>query len=75
MICLVGTPILLYNLQSYRQPQTKASYEKSRPIYSYQKRRTLEDLVDPQLLNRIGGTLQVQKIKVICIAFQISIIR
>ena len=47
--------------QNYRQPQ-KSNQESttSRPKYYHQqKRRTLEDLVDPSLLNKFGGTLQV----------------
>ena len=47
--------------QNYRQPQ-KSNQESTtlKPKYYHQqKRRMLEDLVDPSLLNKFGGTLQV----------------
>ena len=47
--------------QNYRQPQ-KSNQESTtlKPKYYHQqKRRMLEDLVDPSLLNKLGGTLQV----------------
>ena len=48
--------------QAYRQPQTYYEEKiKSAPTYHHQKRKTLEDLVDPTLLNRYGGSLEVYR--------------